>query len=447
MEKTDKKTYRIKQGYDIQLRGEATKELTRWMSNRFLFRPSDFRWMTPKLLVNVGDKVEVGTPLFADKKNEKIVVVSSVKGTVTTVARGEKRAIDYVEVLSENETDSRQVEISQSINNENVREILTQYGLWPFLRQRPFSTVPNPTDKPKAIFVSCFDSAPLAPDFNFLLKEKEEDFLKGVDVLKILAPVVICMKKNANNSLFESLVDVDKYWFDGPHPAGNVGTQIHKISPIDKEDVVWYIHPQNIAIIGHLFRTGELSFLKRIAFTGPAAARPQYYEMISGADCSSLFEQQLQQGALIRKISGNVLTGRKLDEVQTVGFYDTQITVVNEGGQREFIGWLLPGLNKWSLSHTFLAFLMKKRKFEHTTSLHGGHRNFVMTDVYEKVFPFDIIPLSLLKACLIGDVEQMENLGIYEVDDEDFALCEVVCPAKMECQKIIREGLYKVKNS
>ncbi len=441
--------FRIKKGLDLKLTGEAMgKIVSPYSSHTFFVHPSDFRWLTPKLTVQVGDAVDIGSPLFFDKEDERIKIVSPVNGTVTQIVRGEKRVIQTIVIERDNDTTSREVQFDAPISAEDYQSILLRFGLWPMLRQRPFSTIANPDTLPKALFVPCFDSAPLAPDYSVLLQGRGDEFLSGLRVMRNLLPDVpmhLCMREGADNALFEAAEEVEKHYFNGPHPAGNVGTHIHHIAPINKGESVWYIDPQDLATIGHLFQRKELCFDTTVALTGPCVAEPRYVHVPRWADLSELLATNTPSDN-VRMISGNVLTGKQFDEYPAIRFYDHQLTMIAEGGQREFLGWLRPNLKKWSFSHTFLSWLAPKRPFSFNTSLYGGRRTFMMTDIYDKVFPFDIIPLSLLKACLVKDIENMEALGIYEVDDEDFALCEVVCPSKMECQQIIRDGLFFIKN-
>lgn len=440
--------YRVRKGLDIKLEGAAVQEKQPLLTVRFYVKPSDFRWLTPKLLVQAGSTVEVGTPLFCSKQDERVVVVSPVKGCVREIIRGDRRVIETIVIeATPPEPYRRQVGFPEPTNSEELAGLLLSNGLWPFLRQRPYSVIPSPDSRPKSLFISCFDSSPLAPDYHFLLKDRENEFYEGLRRLHQLlgdnCPIHLCVNGKGQEHGFEMAEDVKRHHFTGPHPSGNVGTQIHRIDPIDKGECVWYIHPQDVANMGRFFLSHTLSFEKNVAITGPSAKSPSYYTISYGADISELLHSQAV-GDNVRYVSGNVLTGKQLADYPTVRFYDTQITLLDEGGNREFIGWLLPGFRKWSLSHTFTAWLFQRKKFHHNTSLHGGHRNFVMTDVYEKVFPFEILPTQLLKACIVNDVEQMEELGIYEVDDEDFALCEVVCPSKTECQKIVRDAMYKL---
>ena len=438
--------FKITKGLDLKLAGAATDTPVEFaLPETFHITPSDFRWLKPKLLVQPGDRVEVGTPLFCDKQDERVVIVAPVAGNVKEIVRGEKRVIEEITIARDSESATETtVDFDAPTDGESVRRLLLQYGLWPCLRQRPFATIPNPDVRPKSVFIPCFDSNPLAPDFNILMRGKEEFFRHGIQMLQLAAgdaPMHLCMREGADNQLFESIVNVQKHYFSGPHPAGNVGTHIQHIDPIDKGDIVWYVDPQEVARIGQFFAEHKLQFGKTAALTGPVVKNPGYFHTIYGADLTALFADSLTQENA-RIISGSVLSGSKLGDSPTLRFHDRQITVIAEGGQREFIGWLLPGLKKWSLSRTFLAWLTPKRTYDINTSLHGGRRAIMMTDVYDKVFPFDLMPLQLLKACEIKDIEQMEALGIYEVDSEDFALCELVCPSKKEWQQIVETAIH-----
>lgn len=438
----------IKKGLDLRLAGVAPDiRLDFALPETFHICPSDFRWIKPQLLVQAGDHVEVGSPLFLDKQDERVVIVSPVTGTVQEIVRGEKRVIEEITIARDvNAPTEKSVLFDPPTTGDEVRKLLLQNGLWPCLRQRPYSTIPNPDVKPKSVFVSCFDSNPLAPDFHVLMRGKEEDFRYGLQMLQQAAdnaPMHLCVREGADNQLFESIENVQKHYFRGPHPAGNVGTQIHRIDPIDKGETVWFLDPQEVARIGRFFAERTLQFGKTAALTGPAVKSAGYFDTVYGADLSALFADNLTQEN-VRIISGSILSGSKLGGSPTLAFHNRQITVIAEGGQREILGWLLPGLKKWSLSHTFLAWLTPKRPYAVNTSLHGGRRAVMMTDVYDKVFPFDLMPLQLLKACEIKDIEQMEALGIYEVDSEDFALCELVCPSKKEWQQIVYEAIMEL---
>lgn len=440
---------KITKGLDLKLAGAAPDQmLDVALPEMFHVKPSDFRWLKPKLLVQTGDAVQVGTPLFCDKQDERVIVVSPVAGRVGEIVRGEKRVIEAIAIACDTESAmAATVDFDTPTDVDTARKLLLQYGLWPCLRQRPFATIPSPDSKPKSIFIPSFDSNPLAPDFNVLMRGKEEDFMHGLAMLRKAAgdvPIHLCMREGADNQFFEKAENVNKHYFSGPHPAGNVGTHIHHIDPINKGDIVWYVDPQDVARIGGLFLNHTLQFGKTAALTGPVVKNPGYFDTVYGADLTPLLTDNLAQED-IRVVSGSVLSGSKLGESPTLGFYDRQVTVIAEGGRREILGWLLPGLKKWSLSRTFLSWLTPKRTYEVNTSLHGGRRAVMMTDIYDKVFPFNLLPLQLLKACEIKDLERMEALGIYEVDSEDFALCELVCPSKKEWQRIVEEALLELR--
>lgn len=438
----------INKGLDLRLAGAAPDvRLDFVLPETFHIRPSDFRWLKPKLLVQAGDRVDIGSPLFHDKADERVVIVSPIAGTVQEIVRGEKRVIEEITIARDVDAPTeRAILFDPPADGESIRKLLLQNGLWPCLRQRPYSTIPDSNSKPKSVFIPCFDSNPLAPDFHVLMRGKDEDFRYGIQMLQLAAdnvPVHLCMREGADNKLFESVENVQKHYFSGPHPAGNIGTQIHHIDPIDKGETVWFLDPQDVARIGRFFSRHVLQFDKTAVLTGPVVKNTGYFDTIYGADLSALLNDNITQEN-VRVISGSVLNGSKLGKSPTLAFQDRQITVIAEGGHREIIGWLLPGLKKWSLSHTFLAWLTPKRTYDVNTSLHGGRRTVMMTDVYDKVFPFDLMPLQLLKACEIKDIEQMEALGIYEVDSEDFALCELVCPSKKEWQQIVYEAITEL---
>ncbi|MBR4136273.1 MAG: Na(+)-translocating NADH-quinone reductase subunit A [Bacteroidales bacterium] len=441
--------YHITKGLDLKIAGAASDVMLELpLSDQFRVSPSDFRWLKAKLMVQSGDRVEIGTPLFCDKQDERIVIVSPVAGTVQEIVRGEKRVIKAITIVRDADAPVQaKVSFAEPTDSDSVRALLLQHGLWPCLRQRPFATIPNPDITPKAIFVPCFDSNPLAPDYNVLLRGQEEHFLYGLKMLQRAAgdvPTHLCMREGADNQLFEKAEAVEKHYLSGPHPVGNVGTHIHLIDPLEKGETVWFIHPQEAARIGQFFAEHVLQFEKTAVLTGPEVSNTGYFRTVYGADLTNLLTDNLTQEN-VRIISGSVLGGRQCQQPPVLGFYDQQMTVIAEGGKREILGWLLPGLKKWSLSRTFLAWITPKRTYEVDTSLHGGRRAFMMTDVYDKVFPMDLLPLEILKACEIKDIEKMETLGIYEVDSEDFALCELVCPSKKECQKIVEEGMREIR--
>jgi Na+-transporting NADH:ubiquinone oxidoreductase subunit A len=442
------KVFKIRRGLNIPLKGQAEKVFSRAEQAQFYaVKPIDFPGLTPKLSVSEGDKVKAGTPLFFDKYRPQVVFTSPVSGTIHLIRRGERRKILEVVVKSDEiqEYEDFGKANPKELSREAVVERLLNSGLWPMLRQRPYSIIANPTDKPKAIFISGFDTAPLAPDLDFAVKEESETFQAGIDALIKLTEGTVHLNLNADyppSIVFTKTKGVQQNLFSGPHPAGNVGVQIHHISPINKGDLVWVVNPLDVIIIGRLFLTGTYDATKVIALAGSEIKKPRYFIVKSGVCIRSIITNNLVHTPdKVRVISGNVLTGTKVSDEGFLGYYDNMVTAITEGNHYDFVGWATPGLNKFSMSRTFFSWLMPDKKFTLHTNLNGGERAYVMTGQYEKVLPMDIYPVHLIKAILAKDIEKMENLGIYEVVEEDFALCEYVCTSKTEVQSILREGI------
>ena len=422
----------LRKGLDINLQGKAEETLAEApRSSEYAVSPLDFEGVTPKLLVKVGDKVKAGTPLFFNKYNERVLFTSPVSGTVTAVNRGEKRKVLNVTVAADERTDYEEfarLEPSKA-SREEIVELLLKSGLWPMLVQRPYGIIADPNDVPKAVFISAFDSAPLAPDYNFVLQGEQKNLQAGIEVMRRLTQgkVHLSMRAGAEGAM-PSLRNVELHTFAGKHPVGNVGVQIHHIDPINKGDVVWTVNIQDLAIIGRLFNEGRVDMTKVIAVAGSEVAAPHYVRIVSGASVASILGNNIKPqkpGDSVRIISGNVLTGTKVAADGFIGFYANMLTVIPEGDK----------------SHAYFSWLCPKKSYRLDTNLNGGERPFVVTGLYEQYLPMDIYPMYLLKACLAGDIEKMENLGIYEVVEEDFALCEFVDPSKTEIQQIIRDGI------
>ncbi len=440
---------KIKKGLDIRLQGEAEKILeTAPRSEVYALKPPDFHGLFPKMMVKEGEKVKAGTPLFFDKYNEKVLFTAPVSGIYKELVRGAKRRILEVNITPDAETDHLDFKIGSlgDMDRQEIVDKMLQSGLWPMVHQRPYSVIANPEDKPKAIFVSGFNTAPLAPDFDFIIKGQEDHFQKGLDALARLTDGDVHLSIDAENTRSNALQNakgVKVHQFSGPHPAGNVGIQIHHIDPVDKGDIVWYVDFQDVIIIGRFFEKGIYDPSKIIALTGSEVLNPRYYRVITGAKISDITRDNIRQEKEVNKrfISGDVLTGDKVDPNGFLGFYDNQVTVIPEGDKPEFMGWLIPSPEKFSVSRTFFSFLMPWKKYRINTNIRSGERPFVITGIYEKVLPMEIMPMQLIKSIMINDIDMMEKLGIYEVAPEDFALCEFVCPSKIEMQTIIREGL------
>lgn len=442
---------KIKKGIDIHLVGEAKKEVKNYNPQLFAIKPHDFIGVVPKMHVAEGDDVKVGTVLFHDKNNESVFFTSPASGKVKAIVRGEKRVILQVIVESDGKfetLDFGKADPSKLSRNEIV-EKLVQSGTWTMLRQRPYSTIAKTQDEPKCIAVSMFDTAPLAPDNNFIVKDQMAAIKAGVEALAKLTKGMVYLNVNSSEtqqalaSLNFSAKNVTITEFQGPHPAGNVSTQLNVLSPINKGETVWYTYAQNLIAIGNLFLNGVYDSSRVVAFTGSEVKEPMYYRTRIGADMSGLYENISSEN--VRIISGNVLTGKKINGENFLGYYDSQVTVIPEGDHYQLFGWLAPNFKKFTSTNTMGASLCKKSKKVLDTNLNGGIRPLIMTGNFEKVFPFDIYPMQLIKACIIKDIDQMEELGIYEIDAEDFALCEVIDPSKTAIQQIVRESLEMLR--
>ena len=436
----------LKRGLDIRMTGKADSILAGEADSAlYAVKPVDFPGLIPKLNVKPGEVVSAGSPLFHDKIRPEIIFTSPVSGKVVSVNRGDRRKLLEVVVEKEgNEYIDFGVYDMTLLSREKIKELLLISGLWPTVRQRPYHVVANPHDVPKAIFISGFDTSPLAPDYNFIMDNSPaSEFKSGIAALKKLTDGkinLILNGKGVSSELLKNAADVEISHFSGPHPAGNVGVHIHHLDPVNKGDIVWFVNLQDVLAIGRLFEQGRYVHERIIALTGSEVLHPAYYNIISGASVTSLVKNNVNAGNL-RYISGNVLTGTSIGPDGYLGYYDAQVTVIPEGDYFEFFGWMMPGMKKFSFSRTFASSLIPSRGYRFDTNLHGGERAFVMTGQYEKVVPMDIYPMQLLKAILSEDIDLMENLGIYEIAEEDFALCEYICPSKIEIQSIVRRGL------
>ena len=437
---------KIKRGLDIKLKGEAEKSVVKAEnSGLYAIKPEDFIGLIPKLNVKAGDEVKVGSHLFSDKNRPEIKFVSPVSGKVVDVSRGEKRKVLAVIVESDGKNECLKIDSvdPSALTREKVTEIMLDKGVWPFLRQRPYNVIANPQHSPKSIFISGFDSSPLAPDLDFIMKDFQKEFQTGINALKKLTDGKIHLGLRAgsdSSATFTKSSNTDIHYFNGPHPAGNVGVQIHAVDPINKGDIIWTVSPQDVVTIGKLFMEGVYNSSITIAIAGSEVLKPAYYQVVRGAAISGLIKGNVGVNEN-RYISGNVLTGTNIMKDGYLGFYDKQISIIPEGNYYDFLGWALPGFEKYSTSRTFFSWLTPSRKYALDTNLKGGERAFVMTGQYESVVPMDIFPVQLIKAILAGNVDRMEQLGIYEVVEEDLALCEFVCTSKIEVQEILRNGL------
>lgn len=443
------KTVKIRKGLDINLLGEADKvKMELDAPSHVALKPTDFHGLVPKMAVKEGEKVKVGSVVFYDKYNEAVKYVSPVSGEVIAIERGAKRKILQVVIKNDfaNEAEVTSPSDPSNMSPEEVKEKMLASGLWPFVKQRPLDVVADPNVKPKAIFISAFDSAPLAPDYDFIVHGQDQYFQHGLNAIAKLTEGKVHLTLNGkvpSDAAFQNAKNVVINKIVGKHPAGNVGTQIHHIDPIDKGEFVFTLKPQDIITIGKFFADGVFDPSRVVALTGSEAKNRKYYKTIIGAKVDQLINGNLEQDN-VRIISGNALTGENIGQDGYLGFYDAQVTVLPEGDQYKFFltkGWLGPGFDKFSSHRLFPTFLLKNKKFRLDTNLNGEERGFVVTGELEKVLPFDILPMQLIKAVMTNDIDGMEQLGIYEIAPEDFALCEYVCTSKIPIQEIVREGL------
>jgi len=452
------KFIRLSKGFTINLKGKPEPRVSDLETpDTVSIKPTDFQGVyMPKVVVSEGDQVKAGSVLFHDKKYPEIAFTAPVSGEVVEVKRGEKRKLLEVKILADRANEYlsfRKFSVSEiaSAPDQDIRKQLLDSGAWVNLVQRPYGIVADPTVTPKAIHISAFDSAPAAPDYSILFKGQDQHFQAGVDVLSRLTSGKVHVNLNSSMEIatvFSQVRGAEVNKFQGQHPAGCVGVQIHHLDPINKGEVVWTINPFGVIQIGKLFLTGELDSTRVVALTGPNVSSPQYYRTVTGASIKKLVAGKLTSENS-RIISGNILTGTAIAADGHLGFYDQQVTALEEGKYHEFLGWILPSPEKLSFSRAFglLSFLTPGKSYALDTNMHGEHRAFVATGVFEKVTPMDIYPVHLLKAILANDVDEMEALGIYEVIEEDLALCEFVDVSKNNIQAILREGLDLMQNS
>ena len=493
---------KLKKGGSIKLKGLATRSVVNIPASEIVaIKPQDFHGVIPKLILREGAKVKAGTPIFFDKENTDIKFSSPVSGEIIEIVRGARRVILEIKIKIDGANDAEEFGVTDVANatKETLTEKLLNVGLWPLIKQRPFDCIANPSDSPKAVFVSAFDTSPLAPDYDFVLQGRSEDFQVGIDALAKFSEtglvnlnvpaekeirfnaedrftysddtgkkIEVDYKTAANASarsgsskaikaITEAFMKPGEIFtkannsfvaeFEGEHPAGNVGIQIHHINPVNKGEVVWTVNVQDVAMIGNFLRTGTLSAKKIIALTGSEVRHPKYYNVTIGQNLSEIFHGNIKEAEeKPRFISGNALTGTKVEANGFLGFYDNQLTVLPEGDKYDFFGWMIPiQPNKFSLSRTLWSWLVPSKAYRLNTNINGEARAFVVSNEYDQLLPMNIYPVQLLKSCLIEDIDAMEGLGIYEIVPEDLALCEFACTSKQPVQQILQTGLDLVK--
>ena len=437
---------RIKKGLNIRLKGVADKALTSAPRSRtFVIKPKDFHLITPKMVVKEGATLKAGDDLFFARGNESLRFVSPVSGTLTEIKRGAKRVITDLVIEADAEDTYRDfgaLDLDKA-DADAIRKRFLESGCWTFIKQRPYDIIAGIDTTPKAIFVSAHATAPLATDYDFALNGKEKQLQAAVTALGKLTDGTIHVGVGTDGqSPFQNIDGVQRHSVSGPHPSGNVGTLINKVDPINKGELVWTVTPQDLVIIGELLLTGKFNAERIIALAGSSVKNPKYYKSKIGAELSTMIYDSGLSEEHVRIISGDVLTGRKESTDGHLGYYHNAVTVIPEGDDYELFGWNKPIFDKVSITRALtFSWLTPKKTYTLNTNTNGEHRAFVQTGLYEQVFPLDIYPMQLMKACMVKDLDNMEQLGLYEVAPEDFALTEFVCVSKQPHQEIIREGL------
>ena len=437
---------KLRKGLDINLQGKAEQtKIGLKPAGLYALQPDDFTGVVPKVVVKEGEQVEAGQALFVDKNHPEILFVSPVSGKVKAVVRGERRKVlaVQVEAAQQQQPVDHGKNSPQNMKAQEVVDLLLKAGLFGFINQLPYAVVANPQDKPKAIAVSALRDKPLAADFEYELKGQENDWQTGLDALAKIAPVYLGIGKNQRANAVVEAKNVEVNVFDGPCPAGNVGVQVNHLCPVNKGEVVWTVEPTAVLFIGRLFNTGKVDLTRCVAFVGSEVKKPAYVDMMVGQELNTLLANSLKNTKHVRIINGNVLTGVPTTKEGFLGAHSSEITVIPEGDNvDELAGWIMPRLNQFSVNRSYFSWLFgKKKEYALDARVKGGERHMIMSGEYDRVFPMDIYPEYLIKAIITNDIDRMEQLGIYEVAPEDFALAEFVCSSKLELQKIVREGL------
>ena len=437
---------KLRKGLDINLKGKAAEQkFPVKAAAQYALVPDDFVGMTPKVVVREGDHVKAGDALFVNKKQTDVKFASPVSGVVQAVVRGDRRKV--LRVVVEADKDQQYVDFGQkqvaSLDGDAVVKALLEAGLFGYINQLPYAVSTTPDQKPRAVFVSALRDMPLAGDFEYELQGNEEDFQTGLTALSKVAPVYLGIGAKQTSKALTEAKDVEVNVFDGPCPAGNVGVQVNNIAPVNKGEVVWTVDPTAVIFFGRLFRTGKVDLRRLVAVAGSEITKPEYAEMLVGQPIADLLEGRLAAKNHVRIINGNPLTGRKATMDDFVGGHTSEITVIPEGDNvDEMLGWILPRTNDFSVSRSYFSWLFGKNKeYALDARVKGGERHMIMSGEYDKVLPMDIYAEYLIKAIIAGDIDRMEQLGIYEVAPEDFAVAEFVDSSKLELQHIVRQGL------
>ena len=433
---------KLRKGLDINLQGKAEEKRIELKSNgQYALVPDDFEGVVPKVVVKEGDKVKAGDALFVNKQYPEVKFASPVSGTVREVVRGERRKVLCIRV----EADAQQEQVDfgkkdvTKMDGKAVVDALLEAGIFGYINQLPYAVSTNPSQLPKAVFVSALRDMPLAADFEFEVKGQEGDFQTGLTALSKIAKTYLGC---GVHSSFENYQNVEVTVFDGPCPAGNVGVQVNHLDPVNKGEVVWTVEPTVVLFIGRLFNTGKVNLRRTVALCGSEVKAPAYVDMLVGEELSTLLSNSYDADHHVRIINGNVLTGKVTTKDGFLGAHTSEITVIPEGDDAdEFAGWIMPRFKQFSVNRSYFSWLCGKKKYALDARIKGGERHMIMSGEYDRVLPMDIYGEYLIKAIITGDIDRQEALGIYEVSPEDFALAEFVDSSKLELQRIVREGL------
>ena len=435
----------VKRGLDLKLVGKPSLEiLEATLSQDFSIYPADFHGVYPKLVVKENDSVKAGDILFYDKNSEKVKFVSPVSGKIKEIVRGERRKVLEIKILADNNISYKKINKLKSDSPSDIIDYLLENGLWTFVKQRPYDVIADPSSNPKEIFISGFDSSPLSADYDFTTKDQKESILEAIKYLSKLTKgsINISLRKESN-SFLKDLNNVVIHNVSGPHPSGNLSTIINRVSPINKGDIVWTLNLPDLVVIGNTILNGKFSPERLIALVGSSVSKPQYIKVLLGSNISTFLNLNDSNS---RIISGNVFTGTKIDLNGHLRYYSNEITAIPEGNDYDLFGWAKPMFEKFSASRALtFSWLFPNKNYDLNTNTNGEHRAFVVTGSFEEVFPIDIYPMQILKACMYKDLDEMEALGMYEVSPEDFALTEFICVSKQPHQNIIRDGLDLMK--
>ena len=436
---------KLRKGLDINLTGRAQEQMLPMISpTEYAVVPDDFPGLTPKVTVREGDHVRTGDPLFVDKGCTEVSFASPVSGTVTAVERGERRKVLRVKIAPDAQQEYADFGVKDvaGLTADNVKESLLQAGLFGYVNQLPYAVATRPDTAPKAIFVSALRDKPLQGDFEYELNGQEKDFQTGLTALSKIAKVYLGIGAKQAATALTAAKDVEVTVFDGPCPAGNVGVQVNHIDPVNKGEVVWTVDPTAVIFFGRLFNTGKVNLTRRVAIAGSMVKQTGYVDVLVGTPLSLILAGNIADGCHVRILNGNPLTGVIANDESVIGAHTSEVTLIPEGDDvHEMFGWMLPRFKDFSASRSYFTWLQGKKAYNLDARLKGGERHMIMSGEYDSVLPMDIYGEYLIKSILSGNIDSQEQLGIYEVSPEDFALAEFVDSSKLPLQKIVREGL------